>query len=382
MDKTKLPLPDFKETLVLANGNTEDIISQILRVYEKYAPQLKEFAQGFQVPCKCPEKVAAKIWHWIKANIKYQRDPKGVQYIKSPARTIYDGFGDCKTYSIVAMSILQHLGIRAAFRFTSYSQEKPFHHVYVVIPHGNQEILLDAVWHTFNAEKQPIIKRKDVMPEIYEVSGIGEIGEIANAMGSVREEIRKELEDMRVFLQKHSINEKEKQIIANVTATFGTGLFPEAIIRAIETSDIAIFYTTVLNALRMADAPAKAEIGLLPLAAGLAAGRGIARFVANGGLRKAGNLVKGAVAKIRQRKATKWQRQQKRQERRRRKQLRRQLQNQSFSPQEEIRQLAQQEPQIQYEDPEIEVQTNEEGEEVGFNLKNVLNTAIQKGKII
>jgi hypothetical protein len=382
MDKSKVPNPKFEQKLTVPNGVTEDIVSEILRVYQKYLPQLKEFAQGFQVPCRCPEKIAKKIWYWIKDNIKYKRDPKGVQYIKSPARTIWDGYGDCKTYSIVAMSILHHLGIKAKFRFTSYSDEKPLHHVYVVIPHGKGEILLDAVWHTFNSEKTPIIKKRDIMPEIYEVAGVaavGEIGEIANAMESIKQEIHKEIKDMRAFLNKFSINEKEKQIIANVDDTFGSGLFSEAILRAIEESEIKIFYTTILHALRMAEAPSKAEIGVLPLAAGLAAGRGIVRFVQSGGLRKVGNTVKGIVKRIKERKP---QRQAKRAARKQRRQERRQARQNNFyqAPEENFAPIQEELPQANFETSnDFETtngfETSNDFDEVGrVNINQVSNT--------
>jgi len=386
MDKSKVPNPKFEQKLTVPGGNTNDIVSEILRVYHKYLPQLKDFAQGFQVPCPCPEKVAEKIWYWIKANIRYKRDPKGVQYIKSPARTIWDGFGDCKTYSIVAMSILHHLGIKALFRFTSYSDKKPLHHVYVVIPHGNREILLDAVWHKFNQEKTPIIKKKDIMPEIYEVAGIegiGEIGEIASVMPSVREEIRKELVDMRNFLQKYGLNEQERQIINNLVDTFDTDLFQENLIRAIEQSQMEIFYTTVLNAMRMIDAPRKAEIGVLPLAAGLAAGRGVVRFIRGGGLRRVGKTTRNVIKRIRERRDNNPRVQARREIRQERRTLRQQnrpestqarsgqaqeLSHRHFEPQNDSFNNSMQN---NFEPPDL----LNEGEEMGFvNLANVRNT--------
>ncbi|PKQ66048.1 transglutaminase domain-containing protein [Raineya orbicola] len=296
-----IPTPNFREELKVIAGGTEDIIKEILRVYRKYLPQLKEFSKNFQVPCKCPVKVAEKIWWFLKQNLRYQKDPKGVQYIKSPARALHDGFGDCKTFSIVAMSILHHLGIKAFFRFTTYNPDRNYHHVYVVIPHGNDEndeIKLDATWHSFNSEKLPYIKKLDVMPDIYEVSGIegagmGEIAEIANASESVKAEIRKELENMKAFLDKYSQNEKEKQLLNDVITAFDTAFFEGAILKAIENSEMDVFYTTILRVFRGVEkAQRGVEIGALPLAAGVAVGRGVVNFVRRGGLKKVGNVAK------------------------------------------------------------------------------------------
>lgn len=296
-----IPTPNFREELKVIAGGTEDIIKEILRVYRKYLPQLKEFSKNFQVPCKCPVKVAEKIWWFLKQNLCYQKDPKGVQYIKSPARALHDGFGDCKTFSIVAMSILHHLGIKAFFRFTTYNPDRNYHHVYVVIPHGNDEndeIKLDATWHSFNSEKLPYIKKLDVMPDIYEVSGIegagmGEIAEIANASESVKAEIRKELENMKAFLDKYSQNEKEKQLLNDVITAFDTAFFEGAILKAIENSEMDVFYTTILRVFRGVEkAQRGVEIGALPVAAGVAVGRGVVNFVRRGGLKKVGNVAK------------------------------------------------------------------------------------------
>lgn len=300
MDKSKLPEPLGIMKLTVPDGNTEDIVSEILRVYKKYKHQFKDFAQGFQVPCKCPEKVAAKIWYWLKANIRYQRDPKGKQYIKSPAITVQQGYGDCKTLSIITMSILHHLGIKAYFRFTSYNPDKPLHHVYVVIPHGNQEILIDAVWYKFNQEKKPIIKKRDIMPDIYEVAGvegIGEIGEIASIAEQSKDVVRQELTQMRDFISKYSLNEVEKQTINNVLDTYGTTLWNQTIDNAIQNSEMKLFYRTVKDLQTMLEAPSKSEIGVLPLAAGLAAGKGAIRFLKNGGLKKIGKAAKGIFKK-------------------------------------------------------------------------------------
>lgn len=295
MDKNLLPRPLGVRNLSVIAGNTEDIVSEILRVYKKYLPQLKDFAQGFQVPCKCPEKVAEKIWYWIKSNIRYQRDPQGVQWIKSPAKTIQDGFGDCKTYSIVTMSILHHLGIKAFFRFTSYKPEKPLHHVYVVIPHQNKEIIIDAVWHSFNAEKLPIIKKRDIMPDIYEIAGIDDIAGyddviagIGELNGGTNTEIKNELLIMRDFLTKNAKSGDEKKIIQNVVDTFGTPIFEESLISAIEQSEMKLFYTTVLRMFRLTKSMQDAEVGLIPLGLAVKGGLAAFKFIKNGGLKKIG----------------------------------------------------------------------------------------------
>ncbi len=65
--------------------------------------------------------------------------------VRTPARLVHDGTGDCKSYSLFTAVILRYLRIKHVFRFASYSPQREATHVYVVAFDGSREIVIDAV---------------------------------------------------------------------------------------------------------------------------------------------------------------------------------------------------------------------------------------------
>lgn len=161
-----------KQSSFYKDGNTGDIMHEVLEVYKATAHQLKAFAPHLNAGDVY--NTCSMIWHFVKANIRYKIDPPGVQWVKTPARTWADKVCDCKSYSIFILAILKHLGIKGAFRFVSFSAADPQPtHVYVVVKHRGKEIILDCVLGSFDEEKPYTHKHDYNMSNIYRLSGIG-----------------------------------------------------------------------------------------------------------------------------------------------------------------------------------------------------------------
>jgi hypothetical protein len=161
-----------QNTIALVNGqnvavkrfyNTNDIVKTVLDVYNEYhsqaasiAPQLKD--QSILKTCK-------NIYQFIRANVKYREDGNDKQVVAAPGRLLERGYGDCKSMTVLAASILKNLNIPFCIRFVGYkSSETPnqFTHVYVVVPTGsNTYITLDPVHHTFNQEVKGVSIYRD-----------------------------------------------------------------------------------------------------------------------------------------------------------------------------------------------------------------------------
>lgn len=170
-----------KKVLTVRNGITDDIVSEILTVLADSTWQTSDLAKSFREAN--PKQTAENIHRYIRENIVYRLDPDGVQLIKTPARTILDGFGDCKAYSILACSLLQNVGIACCLRFVSFNQSPTWTHVYAVAKEGNQEYFIDACLPAFNQQK-PYTHKKDYMTKIYRVSGLpSAIGTITHDSG-------------------------------------------------------------------------------------------------------------------------------------------------------------------------------------------------------
>lgn len=141
---------------------TSDIMKHILIGYNRHKSQAHALAYELARGTRSTMGLLTKIHSFVRSQIRYQLDPTGWQFIKSPSQTVYDGFGDCKSYSILIASLLRALGIRAAFRFISEQSDRVIRHIYVVAFINNREVVLDACLPALNQESGSITYKKDI----------------------------------------------------------------------------------------------------------------------------------------------------------------------------------------------------------------------------
>jgi hypothetical protein len=67
---------------------------------------------------------------WIKGQVKYKRDGFNEQNIQFPSALLKSGFGDCKSFSLLFLSVMSAAGYNGGFRFASYKPNKQLTHVY------------------------------------------------------------------------------------------------------------------------------------------------------------------------------------------------------------------------------------------------------------
>ena len=179
---------DMKTKLVFANGDTDDIVKVELETIKESSSQTKHFAKQFS-----QDRAGMKaIFDYVKNGIKYKEDPSGIQWVKTPARLYHDKVGDCKSFTIFIASILYNLGLDYKIRFASYDRDKIVSHVYpiAIMPDGT-EIIIDAVWGTFDSEKNYTFKKDYTMTQIFKLSGVGCNGDSIGKNGELRRKIRK-----------------------------------------------------------------------------------------------------------------------------------------------------------------------------------------------
>lgn len=135
-----------KKRLVNPKGYTMDIVKAVCDCYDRNRQTVPQelFALCRDMGNTSPEDICAFIFEWVDDNIDYKVDPNGEQWIKTPARLISDGIGDCKSFSILICSFLTHYGIDNMFRFVSY-KGNDYTHVYPVAVIGGAEVPLDVV---------------------------------------------------------------------------------------------------------------------------------------------------------------------------------------------------------------------------------------------
>jgi hypothetical protein len=198
------------------DGDTQDIINTVL-----YADKRPEHLKDTQELAKSLRQgsdlqTAYNIWFWVKKNIKYILDPLGEQYIKAPNKTLSDGFGDCKSRTLLITSLLANNGIKGKYRFAGYRMGNPVSHVYAVALIDGKEVILDPDMNSFNQQKKYSIKIDYNMSSIAYVAGLednehreGMLNIVAGADGKITDL------DMEVAIRKQR-DEIQKNLLEGV----------------------------------------------------------------------------------------------------------------------------------------------------------------------
>jgi hypothetical protein len=147
----------------LNNANTSDIIYSMAII----APAAIKQAQNNNLP----EIIgltggdvngdAILTGQWIRANIKYKVDPFTDQNIQLPSALLRDKIGDCKSFSMLFLAIMEAAGYNGGFRFAAY-RNKNFTHVYnYFLDNNNNLFTFDACIKGLK-ENQSYTKIKDM----------------------------------------------------------------------------------------------------------------------------------------------------------------------------------------------------------------------------
>lgn len=145
-------ISDGRNTFLMA-GLNGDIIECWKRCYEQFKEQPQELVRDIRGTVR--ERCEA-IYDYMVCNTYYQLDADGEQLIKSPARLIADGCGDCKSYTMFLACCLHCMGIPVKVRFVNFDGGNQYTHVYpVAIDEQGDEIILDAC--ELNSEGVPYI---------------------------------------------------------------------------------------------------------------------------------------------------------------------------------------------------------------------------------
>lgn len=152
---------DFRRLITHPYGNTGDIMTEMRETYRLYKLQPVGFERQFYRPTEL--ETCRAVWEYVRGNIFYILDPPGQQDVKTPARTVADRFGDCKSYSVLIRSLLYCLNIESQFRFVAWYPGEKFKHVYVVaLARNGKQYALDACTSYFNFE-YPYATKTDVL---------------------------------------------------------------------------------------------------------------------------------------------------------------------------------------------------------------------------
>lgn len=109
-------------------------------------------------------------WNFVFNHIQYVEDPQTIESVRDAARTIHDAKGDCDCYTVLLGSLLQAQRIPFKIRIAAYESRGEWGHVYIVVPNGGKDIIVDPVVHKFNYEA-PFVDKKDFDMKLVSLEG-------------------------------------------------------------------------------------------------------------------------------------------------------------------------------------------------------------------
>jgi len=155
-------------------ASVQDTVDFIPQVVQSCAWQVEKFVdqelRGLPVYQTCE-----KLWNWVKYHIRYQKDQRGLEQVRSPRRLVHDGYGDCDCFTTFIGTCLYVLKIPVINRITKYKEDY-FQHIYPIVPLGNgKHIIMDCVVDRFNYE-EPYSEKKDYKMDLQFLDGIDDDG--------------------------------------------------------------------------------------------------------------------------------------------------------------------------------------------------------------
>lgn len=179
MNTRSIKKPEGTLDIITKDGDTFDIINAVCKVVNdpKAMAEVEKFVTDNHLTSS--DEHLEQLWKFVHSEIKYVEDGHK-QYVQYPSNLIHGKCptgekrsGDCKSKTAFIAAVLQVIAqtdetIQAiVIRFCTYEKSnKNVTHVYPMVirnvnDQGNELIILDAVWHTFNEQKMPMYLKTD-----------------------------------------------------------------------------------------------------------------------------------------------------------------------------------------------------------------------------
>lgn len=147
-----VPVPDGVRDVIKKNYVTTDI--QTLIIYgdsynaeRRFVQKIAKLLRGANDKETC-----RNIYNFVRLNVRYVKDSLNNDTVKTANVTLFDGYGDCKSMTLLTGAILRELNIPYKIRFASYDGSKRVTHVYTVAKADGQDVIIDCVYWIFNSQ--------------------------------------------------------------------------------------------------------------------------------------------------------------------------------------------------------------------------------------
>lgn len=96
------------------------------------------------LPPRSYQREVYRLHQFVRDDIRYVRDPVGVELVSTPARTLDTRAGDCDDKSVLLAALLESLGHPTRFKAIAL-KGGPFSHVYVETKIGEAWVPLETI---------------------------------------------------------------------------------------------------------------------------------------------------------------------------------------------------------------------------------------------
>ena len=124
---------------------TDATIREIIRLvdYDLKRPHLRLLATRIlnhaTIPSKNHTREAQALYRYVVRNVRYQKDPVGLETVQSPTVTLSVGAGDCDDHSGLIAGLGMAVGLPARLTVVGYSEDR--------IVHIFAELFAGGSWH-------------------------------------------------------------------------------------------------------------------------------------------------------------------------------------------------------------------------------------------
>ena len=163
------PCPEIDHT-VKKGANVSDTVKFIPAIVKRDSWHVKKFVNQ-ELRGLTTYEACQKLWDFVKFHIRYEKDERGAEQVRSARRLIRDGKGDCDCFTTFIDKCLYQLQIPFINRITKYGGSS-FQHIYPIVPMGSGKyIVMDCVVDSFNYE-QPYTEKQDYPMDLQYLDGI------------------------------------------------------------------------------------------------------------------------------------------------------------------------------------------------------------------
>jgi len=171
-----VPKPDGANQVVKQSGADpeRDTVPLIMKLAKRQAWQGDKLAK--KLKGKTVKETVRNNWNFFFDHIQYKKDLSGKEQVRSLRRLVHNAAegGDCDCFVNGLSNLLINQGIPHKLRIAAYNGSPNYSHIYIVVPDGKKEIVLDPVVHTFNYEV-PYSSKKDFDMQLESLDGFGNV---------------------------------------------------------------------------------------------------------------------------------------------------------------------------------------------------------------